>query len=195
VKLFFTAFASTFDMSIALFLGTFTLGFPVAADAREACVRTSVGDVVCGELISNPSSTSVACNTIILRGSTLNWITLRNGSRFNQGTVTVNSVNSVTQLSIYPNPVENELTIESVLLNNTDSQTEGWKKDKSNSANTPSKNSLSAKVYDIFGRFVLSGVGKNGKLVMNLNSLKSGVYVLHVADGDQSIQKQIVVQK
>jgi hypothetical protein len=32
--------------------------------------------------------------SIILRGSTLNWITLRIGSRFNHGTVTVNSVDS-----------------------------------------------------------------------------------------------------
>jgi hypothetical protein len=63
MKSFFSSRVSKFNASITLcLLSVSTLSLPVMAAPQEACIKTSTGDVVCGELVPKPPKSNQPSN-------------------------------------------------------------------------------------------------------------------------------------
>ena len=88
--------------------------------------------------------------------------------------------NGASTIMIYPNPVQNQLTIE---------QSADQISSKAGSGN------ISARLYDSFSRLAKSGESTNGKLLIDTGDLPKGVYYLNVFYNGETIGKQILKDK
>ena len=83
---------------------------------------------------------------------------------------TVGSINKIfkNEFSLYPNPLKNELTIKSNILN------------------------YSVEIYTVLGKRILQLHNQDLIVQLDLTFLSKGVYLLKVADGENSFIKKIV---
>ncbi len=82
-------------------------------------------------------------------------------------------------LSVFPNPTQEELTIE---ITNEDK-----------SSNPETVNIQEAKLINSSGETVLSSRGAKKKISFNVRNLRRGQYFLHVKIGDQLTKEQIII--
>lgn len=92
----------------------------------------------------------------------------------------------IQQIHIYPNPVQKELIIEDVLLQ------EGNSKMISTEV-IPDDFSIS--LFNSQNSKVKSGLSVKGKLILDIQDLPNGFYYLHVQKGDELITEQIQIKK
>jgi hypothetical protein len=88
----------------------------------------------------------------------------------------INSIDEVSnsdQISIYPNPATDKITV--VL----------------NSVNT----SVSYYVYDMMGAIVSQGSAQNNKFEISLTGVDAGLYIVRIESGEQKLQKKIIVNQ
>lgn len=89
--------------------------------------------------------------TSTFTGSSVHCLGFQQGDLFVASIVTDNK----EELLLYPNPASEQITLETTLTS-----------------------SFSYHVYDVSGRIVLSGVGSGGSLILNLNSVERGNYII-----------------
>jgi hypothetical protein len=82
------------------------------------------------------------------------------------GSVEKNLINS--EISVFPNPAFSEITIEgSHILE-------------------------SYQLVDLSGKMILKGTAHSTQLILNLNSLSNGMYILSVIEAGQEVHRKIV---
>jgi len=54
VKSFFSSLVTKFNLLLACTIGVVAFSLPAVSAPQEACVKTSAGDIVCGQLVSKP---------------------------------------------------------------------------------------------------------------------------------------------
>lgn len=98
--------------------------------------------------------------------------------------------------SAYPNPADNQLTVERNVLEEepyspmTDQEALDYISARQNKLAT-----FDAELYDKFSHLIQKGKSTDGKLDFNLKELPKGLYFLRVTDGKNMITKQIVIEK
>lgn len=88
----------------------------------------------------------------------------------NCGVLNTNNLEFEKQVAIYPNPVENNLNI-----------------------NTNESETGSFKIYTLSGNTIAKGE-VTGLTTINLNNLKSGLYLVEINSGDKKVTKKIIKQ-
>lgn len=121
-----------------------------------------------GDLITNPFQPISMVTGAPINGNKMATITFT----YKSSTLSVDDINSIESVKVYPNPATNVLNI----------------------TNTVSNSLESAELYNILGKRVSMSLARNNDIVVNTNNLQSGVYVLRLngIDGATSTRKVII---
>ena len=91
-------------------------------------------------------------------------------ARYNGNTLSNNEFDLNNQLSLYPNPVKNQLTVD--LLNNQNEEIGTYQ------------------IIDINGRIILRGSLSNGLNQVNVEDLSKGIYILNAGNLNKKFVKE-----
>ena len=91
-------------------------------------------------------------------------------ARYNGNTLSNNEFDLNNQLSLYPNPVKNQLTVD--LLNNQNEEIGTYQ------------------IIDINGRIILRGSLSNGLNQVNVEDLSKGIYILNAGSLNKKFVKE-----
>lgn len=95
-------------------------------------------------------------------------------------------------IAAYPNPTNTQITVQYKNTNNTNQTATAT----TAADNTATVSSFTVELYNEKGKVLKSGQGgnSNASVVLNTSDLANGIYYLHVKQGSDLIEKQIVVQ-
>ena len=90
---------------------------------------------------------------------------------------------SGSNYTLYPNPVDDELSIEYV-------------SDLSNeSTKLASNTDFVVYVYDSFNRVIIKEISNGGKVCLNTNSLSEGIYYLHMYNDEMVEKRRFIIKR
>lgn len=125
---------------------------------------------------NNPNLTCINVDNSIW--STANWTYIDAGASFSDNCYTeISELINPTELKIYPNPVQDELTINSSLRGVVRNE---------------AKQSLQLVIFDLFGKDVLSTKITENEQSINLSNLASGLYTLKIITDSGIVVKKLV---
>ncbi len=96
-----------------------------------------------------------------------------------------------SRIASYPNPADQQMTVDYQSASNSSNPA------ATSDASMQSKtlNSFSVELYNDKGKVLKSGKSANGKgVVLNTADIQNGNYFLHIKDGKELIEKQVIIQ-
>ena len=95
--------------------------------------------------------------------------------------------------SVYPNPADDEFTVEQIIVQDS-SSTSGEQKEEVASREAPTQQEeFSIKLYNEDQKEVSNGKAKKRKVVIDSRKLPQGTYFLHIYSTEGILQKQVII--